>query len=708
MAIGFFTSLGIGLFSFVVPLMSLDEKISGAWLGSAFAGYYFAKLLAAPLSGAAADKFGPKPVLICATLAGCLIPLFALLKNDLEVLYFVQFSLGLISGLIKPVGMAILGSNIARKSLPRSFAFHAFSYHIALFIGPLIGGIFYIKGSVQPILIGLSICMGLSCLVSIFLLPKQTTTTVSPSKQHTSFSFGLQTLALLIAIGGRTIGIGFLAAFYPILLSIILGRGIKIALLFAIPGLATCLGLLAINRFAEHKPDLHMTICGMLLSSLAMFFLGEAETSWQFITLGSTMGIGAALSVPASMSMASDISLQQGKIFGTAHLAAGLGFLIGPLLGGFLIPELHSINPVLQIAATLGALSCVPLLCSALQSHFHFGRGIAWGVALTLALFLIIPAAVRSKVLLQKDSHINDGIYQFTDVAMGTIVNLTLVADSQKKADDAARKTLTTMRALQQDFDFRSPHGSIGRINRDAGHGWVKPSQRSFGLIMRTLVISRQSQGIFDPSVGALTTSPIYYALDTHLAEKKKGLVDYRLIEIDTSGKRIRLARMGMALDMGGIAKGTIIDTAVTVLKKQGIKSGIVEAGGDFYCFGDREWHIGIRHPRDKKLFGTLAIREQGVCGSGDYQQYVTFEDKKGSERRHHIINPSTMLSAHQSIGVTVISDTAERADALATTLFIMGPINGQEFLDKYYPTTAAVWFSPDQSVILSKNFPAR
>ena len=160
----------------------------------------------------------------------------------------------------------------------------------------------------------------------------------------------------------------------------------------------------------------------------------------------------------------------------------------------------------------------------------------------------------------------------------------------------------------------------------------VTPSARSYALLGRTLAFSMETGGVFDPTIGALTTLPLFYVLDETIGQSKKKLVDYRLVMVDEAGKRIRLKKKGMSLDMGGIAKGTIIDAAVRLLKAQGIRAGIVEAGGDFYCFGDRDWTIGIRHPRAKKLYGTVVVREKGVCGSGDYEQFVTTENHGKSQ----------------------------------------------------------------------------
>ncbi|BDQ33362.1 MFS transporter [Pseudodesulfovibrio portus] len=705
---GLFSALGVGLFSFTIPLVSMDERISGAWLGSAFAAYYLAKLIVSPLSGMAADRFGPRPVLLLGMCAGCLIPPLYFLLPGLKTLYAIQIAMGLVSGLIRPVGMATLGSAAAGTNLTRWFAAQSALFSLAAFAGPIVGSLLYFNRSMAPVLIGLAACMGAALLATLFLLPGKTVThrrdTVEPPAPD--YCSKEKTTALLLAIGGRTLGIGLLTAFYPILLVDTLGRhGPTVAATYAVPGLATFLGLSLSGRFSTRKPDLDRVVFGMLLSAGSLFVLGSCTQLWQFVTFGAIMGGGAALSIPASMALASSYARRQGAVFGAANFASGVGFLLGPLLGGLIVQHYHSPLPAMQTAAALGGLACLPLVTITLREHFHWGTALSRSATGICSVTLLVIMAVCLSPRTDIESP-GKGLYRFTDVAMGTIVNLTLEAKSRGAAAVAARKTMSAMRALQQDFDHRNLDGSIGRINRNAGLSWIKPTPRAFALLERTLEYSDRSGGVFDPTIGALTTSPLYYALDKTLAHAKSGLVDYRLVLVDRPGKRVRLKKKGMALDLGGIAKGTIVDAGVAFLRKQGIPSGIVEAGGDFYCFGDRDWTVGIRHPRNSASLQTISVREKGVCGSGDYQQFVTTEENGKPVKRHHIINPATMESAQESIGVTVIADSAEKADVLATTLFIMGPTQGTGFLAEHSPDSAAIWFLPDHTAAITDNFP--
>ncbi|WP_245628637.1 MFS transporter [Salidesulfovibrio brasiliensis] len=706
---GFAATLAIGLFSFTIPLSSLDEKVTGAWLGSAFAGFYLAKLLTAPVAGLFSDKVGPRPLLIGAAAFGSVVPLIYFVDQSLPVLYTIQFCLGLVSGLMKPLGQAVLGASMPRETLARCFAFHTLAFNVALVAGPLLGGLLYFNGSMMPVIAGLCVFMILSMLATAFLLPfglHTKTTQATPARQESAER--RYAPHLFLALTGRTLGIGLAAAFYPIMLAQSLAnQGFMLGLLFALPSFVTCLALPIIGPRLRRGNGPFTVAAGMIVSGCGLLGIGAATTHWDFAAYGSIMGLGAALSAPTAMALASDFSRRQGAVFGMAHAAAGTGFLIGPIIGGLLIQNNYAVGTALQFGGIVGVSAAIPLLLNGPIERLGLTR--SWTVATAMSCAVLATAFgmafLPAEPTLSPPSR-DEHVYRYKDVAMGTVVRLTLETADKNTADEAARKALAAMRESQNDYDFRQIRSSIARINRSAGEYWVKPTAEAYDLIERALLYSEVSDGAFDPTIGALTTSPLYYAMSDALADSKRHLVDYRLVELDTADRRVRLKKKGMALDLGGIAKGAIIDEAVELLRSQGIRAGIVEAGGDFRCFGDRSWKVGIRHPRQRGTYATLSIREQAVCGSGDYQQYVDMNDESGTQRRHHIMNPFSMRSANRSIGVTVIADSAEKADALATMLFILGPEEGRPLMRKFFPRSAAMWFGRDRTVTATTNFP--
>ena len=139
-----------------------------------------------------------------------------------------------------------------------------------------------------------------------------------------------------------------------------------------------------------------------------------------------------------------------------------------------------------------------------------------------------------------------------------------------------------------------------------------------------------------------------------------------------------------MTIELGGIAKGFIVDEAVSYLASHGIRSGIVEAGGDLRIFGRHPkrdtWRIGVKHPRQTSdaLYGIIETREASVATSGDYERYFI---NKG-HRYHHILDPRTGYPASKCLSVTIVAENALSADAYATGVFVMGPVEGIRFIE--------------------------
>lgn len=702
----FLSALAVGVLTFAVPIVSHDARVSGAWIGTGFAGYFLARLLAAPVGGAWMDKAGPRGPLLIVFAAGTLVPLGCFFSPSLPVLYATQLVMGGVVGLIRPVTLAVLGYEARESSLSGWFSLHALAFNLALFCSPMVSGLLHFHRNMDFVASAVSLLMGVGLCLTLFLVRGSNSGATRHLDEEAASDPVSRLWSVLVALFGRTLCIGLVAAFYPILLVVSLGHAVLlVGLLFAVPTLMVCIGLSLTGRLKRHSNRVPLALSGMALSAFGVLGLGWSETVPLFVAFGLCIGGGAALSLPATMALVSSTSRCQGRAFGKAQVVGGMGMVVGPMLGGLAIQYVQALGAVFHWAGLFALACCLPLLVRFMVETLNYRRVVAV-VAGASAAVLLVGVGLLSGVRHSPDMTISESnVYQHTDVAMGTTVKLTVTADSRTAADRAFRRSMDYIREMQRDFDHRNPEGSIGLINSHAGSQWIKPTPRALGLIKRAVDFSRITGGVFDPTIGALTTSPLYYVLDESLARANRELVDYRLVGIREDGQ-VRLAKAGMALDMGGIAKGAIIDGTVGVLRSMGIRAGIVEAGGDFYCFGDRDWTIGIRHPRENSIYSTVTVRERAVCGSGDYRQFVEIKQAEQSQLRHHIIDPDSLAPANEAVGVTVLADSAEKADALATALFIMGPSRGTRFLGSRYPDVAAMWFTPDLSVVPTDNFP--
>ncbi len=236
----------------------------------------------------------------------------------------------------------------------------------------------------------------------------------------------------------------------------------------------------------------------------------------------------------------------------------------------------------------------------------------------------------------------------------------------------------------------------LSRLNREGGHGWVAVSAETRNLVERSLAYSRASGGAFDPTVGPLVKIWGFKHLDYRVpAEAAIGEARKRVgfAEVQVDARRgIRFRRPGLELDLGAIAKGYAVDRAVQILRDRGMTTARVDAGGNQRVWGEPpggdSWIFGVRHPRlEGEVLGWTSLRTGSVSTSGDAERGFW----KDGVRFGHVIDPRTGRPVQGIVSVTVLAPDAETADALSTTLYVLGPEAGSRVLAGY-PGAEALW----------------
>jgi thiamine biosynthesis lipoprotein len=280
------------------------------------------------------------------------------------------------------------------------------------------------------------------------------------------------------------------------------------------------------------------------------------------------------------------------------------------------------------------------------------------------------------------------GVYRKTKPLMDTLVTVTVVADSDKKADSAIEKAFSAIERFGDKIDFFKETSELSAINRNAGIAAVKVSPETLGVIEQAVYVAEKSDGAFDPTVGpeiGLWDFAKKIRPSDEEIKKNLPLVGYRNIVIDKKKSTVFLKEKGMKIDLGGIAKGYAADLAVDVLRRDGISAGIVANAGDISTFGlkpdGKRWNVGIKNPRQKgeadELIAKAALSDKSISTSGDYERYFISEGK----RYHHLLDPRTGYPAGLSRSVTIITDRAAFTDAFATAVFVLGPDKGMKLL---------------------------
>ncbi len=301
-----------------------------------------------------------------------------------------------------------------------------------------------------------------------------------------------------------------------------------------------------------------------------------------------------------------------------------------------------------------------------------------------------------------------DSKWVFTGQAMGTIVQITFWYDDEAAAGRAAETAFEEMKRLDRMMTTWLPDSEVSRINAAAGSAAVKVSDETFTVIERALDISRRSGGVFDITVGAFKglwkfDEDMDGTLPTaaEVAARRK-LVSWRDVVLDRKQRTVKLRRKGMAITLGGIAKGYAVDRCAELLRREGFADFIFQAGGDLYVSGKKDtqsWVVGIRDPRGARdsMFALAPIEDRAFSTSGDYERGFV----KDGVRYHHILDPRTAFPAKASRSVTVLAKDAFTADAWSKVLFILGWKRAMPLVEQL-PDFEAVFVAPDNQVHVS------
>lgn len=272
---------------------------------------------------------------------------------------------------------------------------------------------------------------------------------------------------------------------------------------------------------------------------------------------------------------------------------------------------------------------------------------------------------------------------------MGSRFDISVVAENEDTGYyyiDLAVEEIDRIEKLISSWD---PNSQTSSVNNNTGKNPIKVDVELFNLIERSMAISKLTNGAFDISYasmdriwkfdGTMTVMPS--ADEIKNSVNKVGFENIILNRKDTT---VFLKKSGMKIGFGGIAKGYAADKAKKILQNKGVIAGIINASGDMNTWGVQpdgaEWQVGITNPLNKnKVFALIPISNSAVVTSGNYEKYVEFNGKRYS----HIINPKTGYPSSGLVSVSVFAPKAELADALATSVYVMGLDVGLDFVNQ-------------------------
>ncbi|MGI5055506.1 FAD:protein FMN transferase [Treponema socranskii] len=272
-----------------------------------------------------------------------------------------------------------------------------------------------------------------------------------------------------------------------------------------------------------------------------------------------------------------------------------------------------------------------------------------------------------------------------TEALMGTVCTVNAYDDGTKSLYD---ELFARLHEIDETFSVTIDSSEISAINKAAGERSVSVSSDTAYVVKASLAFAELTGGAFDPTVGPLVKIwgintdharvPAQSEIDAVLP-----LINWRDVSV-TDDNTVMLKRRGMALDLGGIVKGYAADELTKILKARKVRRAIVDLGGNIFVYGKKKdgspWRVGIKDPKDPEGVPAIVLNvaNSTIVTSGVYERFFT----ENGVRYHHILDAKTGYPASSGLlSSTIVCESSMAADALSTSVFVLGKESGMELL---------------------------
>ena len=298
--------------------------------------------------------------------------------------------------------------------------------------------------------------------------------------------------------------------------------------------------------------------------------------------------------------------------------------------------------------------------------------------------------------------------YQESSVyAMDTIMRFQVLASPDSNLEGVLRDEVQRVDLLLSATD---PDSELYQLNHREGEAFTA-SQELADILDGCLEISRETGGALNIALYPVTQAWGFTTGDYHVpdaATLSDAMEKIHWEEIEMDGTQVWLPE-GMELDLGAVGKGYLTDRCVELLRENQVSSALLDLGGNIYAHGRKEdgtaWRIGIQDPSGQGLVASFTAEDEAVVTSGTYQRYFEADGK----RYHHILDSGTGYPVENGLeSVTIVTDNGFLADALSTSLFVLGLEDSVTFWREQYPQVGVVWVTSQGEVYYTENLEDR
>lgn len=280
-------------------------------------------------------------------------------------------------------------------------------------------------------------------------------------------------------------------------------------------------------------------------------------------------------------------------------------------------------------------------------------------------------------------------LYQSQSYVFGTLVDISIYGEEKTRAAKLASDIQQDFQRLHQKLHAWDESSELNRVNRAFAAGEaVTIDEELANVVEQAQALSLQADGLFNPAIGGLikqwgfqgdSFNPVRIDASAieHLVTANPQMSEIS-IHRNASDIQAESSNPAVKLDLGGYAKGYALDRAAAYLKSQGANNALINIGGNVIALGrhgERNWRVGIRHPRNSGAIAALDLEDGWSVGtSGDYQRYFELD----GIRYCHVLDPRIGYPAEHTLSVTVLIPPGESSgtlsDVTSKPIFISKP----------------------------------
>ena len=271
--------------------------------------------------------------------------------------------------------------------------------------------------------------------------------------------------------------------------------------------------------------------------------------------------------------------------------------------------------------------------------------------------------------------------------AFGTTYQV--IVESESNSSKIKQSIDSIFEVVNNSMSTYRSNSTISKVNESQNP--VKVDSHFIEVFKKSKDIWKLSNGYFDPTAGSIVN---LYGMGPN--NKIQSINEYK---IDSVMQYVGLDKVylnqqnfivktdeNVYIDFNAIAKGYSVDLIKDLLININSNNFLIEVGGELITMGvnekNKKWKVAIQNPVDlNSYYSEIILDGMSLATSGNYRKFRI--DSETGVRYAHIVNPINGQSMSNNIlSASVIANSCIEADAWATSLMLMDPMEAIEIIN--------------------------